>query len=188
MRNDTVRLYFEGGDDPYSHFALKFGTSAGTYQYGLTNIGDKNTRWFDVRYLQSRKAYYFAIQGVHGCAPGAWSAEVRVVVGSSESAQQNTSYSSNNPQTVSAKNASACVQDYVVKNGDSLWRIAQTVLGNGGRYKEIITRNVARYPRIQKGALDPGWKLSIASDCATKTNAKKTITTTTPAKTKKVKK
>ena len=30
---------------------------------------------------------------------------------------------------------------YTVKSGDSLWKISQTFLGNGARYKEIMDLN-----------------------------------------------
>lgn len=33
------------------------------------------------------------------------------------------------------------VSEYVVKEGDSLWKIAESALGDGGRYKEIIEMN-----------------------------------------------
>jgi nucleoid-associated protein YgaU len=33
------------------------------------------------------------------------------------------------------------VRDYTIKDGDSLWKIATTELGNGMRYKDILTLN-----------------------------------------------
>lgn len=38
-----------------------------------------------------------------------------------------------------ATSAAASTQTYTVKKGDSLWKIAQTLLGSGARYKEIMT-------------------------------------------------
>lgn len=40
---------------------------------------------------------------------------------------------------------------YTVKSGDSLWKIAQNKLGNGKRYKEIMTLNGLKSETIHKG-------------------------------------
>lgn len=40
---------------------------------------------------------------------------------------------------------------YTVKSGDSLWKIAQSVLGNGNRYKEIMALNGLKSTTIRKG-------------------------------------
>ena len=44
------------------------------------------------------------------------------------------------PTGVSASPATAII-DYTVKRGDSLWRIAERMLGEGGRYREIVDLN-----------------------------------------------
>ena len=40
---------------------------------------------------------------------------------------------------------------YTVKSGDSLWKIAKMKLGNGNRYKEIMTLNGLKSETIRKG-------------------------------------
>ena len=49
---------------------------------------------------------------------------------------------------------------YVVKRGDSLWRIAQNYLGNGDRYPEIIDENDEQIPDVVNG-IDPGMELKV---------------------------
>lgn len=44
------------------------------------------------------------------------------------------------PQT-GADNSTVAVSNYTVVSGDSLWKIAQSLLGNGGRYMEIYEAN-----------------------------------------------
>lgn len=45
---------------------------------------------------------------------------------------------------------------YIVKRGDSLWKIAQEQLGNGARYKEIVNIN-----NLTNNTIHPGDKLTI---------------------------
>ena len=44
------------------------------------------------------------------------------------------------PQT-GADNSTQAISNYTVVSGDSLWKIAQNLLGNGGRYMEIYEAN-----------------------------------------------
>jgi len=53
----------------------------------------------------------------------------------------------------SANNAAATTQIYTVKKSDSLWKIAQNLLGNGTRYKEIMTLSEINSTTIHAGQL-----------------------------------
>ncbi len=48
---------------------------------------------------------------------------------------------------------------YVVQEGDTLWRIALTVLGNGQRYRDILAAN----PGVEPHSLQIGQRLVIPS-------------------------
>jgi nucleoid-associated protein YgaU len=48
------------------------------------------------------------------------------------------------PQATAAETpepAAGAVNSYTVQSGDTLWKIAEEQLGNGGRYKEIFEAN-----------------------------------------------
>jgi nucleoid-associated protein YgaU len=52
---------------------------------------------------------------------------------------------------------------YVVQQGDSLWSIAQTHLGTGSRYSDLVAENAGAFPSLltHPGAILPGWTLTI---------------------------
>lgn len=66
----AITLYFTDGDEPISHYSLKYGLKPGEYQFGLLNIGGKGTFTFTVSSLSPNTTYYFKIQPFNGCAPG----------------------------------------------------------------------------------------------------------------------
>ena len=55
--------------------------------------------------------------------------------------------------------------DYVVRRGDSLWKIAQEHLGDGMRYREIVALNEAVL-HGEPSFIDPGLTLRLPSDSA----------------------
>lgn len=61
------------------------------------------------------------------------------------------------PQTVKE------IAKHTVQAGDSLWRIAQKLLGDGNRYREIIEANKAKYPSLEKNPdlIHAGWVLEV---------------------------
>lgn len=74
--SDKIRLYFAPGDAPYDYFALSFGRSAGSEEFGSANIGSADLRSYLVTDLQPGTEYFFRIRNGHGCAPGNWSNEL----------------------------------------------------------------------------------------------------------------
>ena len=60
-----------------------------------------------------------------------------------------------------ARPAPPPARTYTVRPGDTLWAIAKRTLGNGGRWREIYTANVAVIGK-DPGALRPGQVLRIA--------------------------
>ncbi len=52
---------------------------------------------------------------------------------------------------------------YTVRQGDSLWAIAQRFLGSGNRWPELVEANKSRYPSLAKNPnlIYAGWKLTI---------------------------
>ncbi len=72
----SILLYFTDAQSPIDHYAIEYGTSAGNYTFGATNIGAEGTRTYVVGSLKPNTTYYFRIRGGNGCATGAWSNEL----------------------------------------------------------------------------------------------------------------
>lgn len=66
--------------------------------------------------------------------------------------------SPSSPSPTSSSAAPAGTREYVIKEGDSLWKIAATQLGNGTRYKEILQLNPHLSPNK---SLEVGSKIRI---------------------------
>lgn len=73
---NSIFLYFSDADDPVTHYALEYGTESANYTWGLTNIGSKGMRVFQVNYLQPNTKYFFRVRAGNGCATGEWSNEI----------------------------------------------------------------------------------------------------------------
>lgn len=65
-----------------------------------------------------------------------------------------------------------------VVKGDTLWNLAQTLLGDGSRFAEIVALNKKKYPSLEKHPelIQPGWVLEIPGKAGSSSS-------TTPAKT-----
>jgi len=52
---------------------------------------------------------------------------------------------------------------YTIQPGDTLWGIAQSFLGDGNRYWDLVEANKGKYPSIAKNPnlIFPGWQLTI---------------------------
>lgn len=76
------------------------------------------------------------------------------------------------------------VARHTVKAGDSLWRIAQKLLGDGNRYRELIEANKGKYPSLEKNPdlIRAGWVLEVpvAKEVKPAADAKQPEVTTKP--------
>lgn len=74
--SSSIEIYFTDSGDPYDHYALEYGTSAGNYQWGATDIGGNGTRTYTVTSLNPNTTYYFRVRAGNDCATGEWSNEL----------------------------------------------------------------------------------------------------------------
>lgn len=64
-----------------------------------------------------------------------------IVVGTEDNTADQTEAAAGAPVTTTAPTVTENAKTYTVKSGDSLWKIAQNVLGDGSRWREIYDMN-----------------------------------------------
>jgi hypothetical protein len=162
--SSSVLLYFTDAGDPVSSYAVEYGTSPGSYQYSALSIGTKGTRTYLVSSLLPATTYYFRVRGGNGCAAGSWSNEISAKTKGLISFNQldiTQSELESKPVEETPPATTAC-KTYTVKSGDGLWSIAENLLGDGNRYKEIIEQNKDKYQSLEtSNNLEAGWELKV---------------------------
>lgn len=172
QNSGAILLFFTEASDPVDHYVLEYGTKAGEYPYGSSNIGGKGSRTFLVQSLSPQTAYFFRVRGGNGCAVGEWSNEISATTkGLVAYNQLEFTESSLEPIPTTERspegNQEPC-RPYTVKSGDTLWSIAKTLLGSGSKYKDLIEQNKETYPSLEtSNALTTGWELQIPCPSST---------------------
>lgn len=165
--NGSIELYFTDAQDPYDHYAIEYGLEAGKYTFGALNIGGRGIRTYTVESLMPNTTYYFRIRSGNDCAPGPWSNEISAKTSGLISTKfleiSSSELKTSNPADEDTAKDSCTT--YTVKPGDTLWGIAQTELGDGNRYREIIEGNKESYPSLtESNTVRTGWQLTISCE------------------------
>ena len=162
--SDRILLQFTEADNPVTKYLLEYGTKSGEYQYGVQDMGinERNQMTFLVGSLSSNTTYYFKIRGQNGCATGEWSNEISAKTWGHVSTNNLEITDSGQAPVQEKQETSHSCQSYTVKSGDSLWVIANNLLGDGNKYKEIIEQNKQTYPSLSTSKnLEAGWGLKV---------------------------
>jgi LysM repeat protein len=166
---NSILIYFTNSDDPVDGYALEYGIKSDTYPWGATKIGKQGSRTYLVGSLSPGTTYYFRVRATHGCNAGTWSNEISATTKSLVTFNQ-LELTTTSLETGSGEETSGNCQTYTVEEGDTLWSIAKTLLGNGSQYTEISEQNQSEYPSLATSdSVKPGWTLKIG--CETNTTA-----------------
>jgi len=167
--SSSVTLKFVNYQTPITHFVIEYGIKSGEYKYSVDNI-DKNATSYTLTKLNAATTYFFRIRTGNGCATGSWSNEISTkTLGFVTFNNLSLTESELEPVTTDDENNGGSCKTYTVKSGDTLWKIASNLLGDGSRYQEIIDANSNKYPELKTStSLKIGWELKV--NCvATKT-------------------
>lgn len=158
--NTSLVVRFINWQTPVDHFAIEYGTSSNKYMFGVSSFGNKDTNSYTIKALSPNTTYYFRVRSGNGCATGDWSNEL--------SAKTLTPISFNNLRITKSTstpvntNSSSDCRLYNIKPGDTLWKIAIEILGDGNKYTKIAEDNSDTYPSLKTSDnLKLGWTLKI---------------------------
>lgn len=73
-----ITLYFTPADEPVSAYVLQYGTTSGSYQFGVQDmlVNTREQMKFKVQSLRPSTTYYFRVRAQNGCQTGEWSNEI----------------------------------------------------------------------------------------------------------------
>lgn len=118
-------------------------------------------RTYVVKHLTPNTTYYFRVRACNGCATGSWSSEISATT-KSRFYLSTLEFVSTELETVKRKERGLECSFYTVQFSDSLWAIAQNLLEEGARFKELIGLNKEKYPSLaSSNLLTVGWELDI---------------------------
>ncbi len=78
---DSVTLSWQPAPDPVTYYLVRYGVTKENLEYGLPNIGGRDTTSFTVSGLLKGQKYYFQVRAGNGCKPGEFSNTLTATVG-----------------------------------------------------------------------------------------------------------
>ncbi len=174
VSNNKAIVYFTPLAREVTNYYIAYGYSSGDERFGTwTSLGPSTgVLSYTINMLDKNTAYYFKIRAQNGCMPGDWSGEMKINTTSSPVGGKRfyknflSRLLSVFPKDItnigetqalgtdSRNNTYSC--KYVVQPGDSLWMIAQSKLGGGANYRNIMLEN-----GLSSTLLRPGQRLQL---------------------------
>jgi hypothetical protein len=156
---DKATLYYAPPADSETGYTISYGSSSDADMYNVTfPYTDKSGAIsYTINYLSPNITYYFKVRANNDCMPGLWS---KILSAKTPFTGTFTSYYS--PTNSFNNGATGQCTQYTVRPGDSLWTIAQKLLGSGKRFLELWRANTSAFPTLNNSSIiRTGWNLSV---------------------------
>lgn len=153
MFQTRATLFFTPASNA-DRYMIAFGDGEKTDTYGAEFNAQRSNGVLSyvVNHLSPQTTYTFKVRGGNGCMPGPWSNLMKVTTRKSTS-DKNIYF---REKEAKSRTTTVSCRTYVVKPGDSFWKIAAEKLGSGSDYSLIMLAN-----KTKSLTLTPGQKLKI---------------------------
>ncbi len=171
VTSTTATLYYTAISQNISNYYIAYGYSVNDMRFsiGTGNSNRAGVLSYTINALSPNTEYYFVVRGQNGCMTGTWSNAVaaRTIAANAsgkisyyKTMQSSATIIRKVPSQVLSAQTSSSVSntscEYMVRNGDSLWQIAVSQLGDGFQYQSIMNKN-----NIPSTVIYPGQRLKI---------------------------
>lgn len=154
-----VNLHFTTVANSTTGYQISYGIEKNDSLYG-DSFGFDGKEWITNRVvggLTTNTNYSFKIKAVNGCNAGAWSKTVQIKTKgkfadlTSALSKLNPFAKQPTPKTTTTSTPTSC--EYIVQPGDSMWLIAQKVLGSGKNFAQLkdLNKDLASFDLIRIG-------------------------------------
>jgi LysM repeat protein len=168
--NDTQAvLYFSPVSSNVNKYYVAYGYTPGDQRFGVEiNQGSSTgVLSYTIDLLSPNRTYYVRLRAGNGCMPGSWGNEMKITT-AKKGTTGGVSYYKNfisrilsifprqttvlkTIQQPTPKPIITSCSTYTVNAGDSLWSIAQTKLGEGNKYLDLLKKNNLKSSVIHSG-------------------------------------
>ena len=166
--SSAIALQWVEAGEPVDKYAVEYGTKSGVYQFGAESIGGKGTTSYLVQELSPGTKYYFRVRAGNRCATGPWSGEISAATyGRGYFGIPSLTTGTNlETEIIDIETVGRETGVYTVQAGDTLYSIAEEMLGDGSRWPELVELNQDKYPSLvtNPGYLVVGWELTLPGE------------------------
>lgn len=157
---NSAKLYFTPTGGNTTGYTISYGrtTDANDYSASFNTSDTSGAQTYTINDLSQNTIWYFKIRANNNCAPGTYSSVTSASTVSPSTPNLLQKLFSNQALSpisevrkvkTSTPKTTADACEHVIKQGDTLWTIARSYLGEGIRFSEILELNSQKFPDLE---------------------------------------